>query len=56
MTRRDATYSWRSIGATYELLERLGAQRVYPPVVGVPDWSAPLASWMDNAKAFADDG
>ena len=37
----------------FELLERLGARRVEVPVVGVTDWSAPLASWMERAAAFA---
>ena len=35
----------------YELLERLGAQRVHDvPLVGSTDWNAPLAMWIERAS------
>jgi hypothetical protein len=38
----------------YELLERLGARRVYGvPIVGTTDWNAPLADWIERGRAAA---
>ena len=33
----------------YELLERLGARRVYyVPLIGTTDWNAPLTNWIER--------
>jgi hypothetical protein len=38
--------------ASYELLERLGARRVYNvPLVGTTDWNAPLTKWIERGRA-----
>ena len=36
----------------YELLERLGARRVYDvPLIGTTDWNAPLTDWIERGQA-----